>query len=56
MRRNTNVIGFTVASFAVVSVVVKTKYSYEGLYRSYFSSYAGTCTAFLGVTSDPSSS
>ena len=56
MRRNKNVIGFTVASFAVVSVVVKTKYSYEGLYRSYFSSYAGTCTAFLGVTSDPSSS
>ena len=56
MRRNTNVIGFAVASFAVVSVVVKTKYSSEGLYRSYFSSYAGTCTAFLGVTSDPSSS
>nr|XP_023880301.1 probable glycosyltransferase At3g07620 [Quercus suber] len=56
MRRNTNVIGFAVASFAVISVVVITKFSSKGLYSSYFSSYAGTWTTFLGVTSDPSSS
>ena len=56
MRTNTNVIGFAVASFAVVSVVVITKLSSKGLYWSYFSSYAGTWTTFLRVTSDPSSS